>query len=173
MPLTQELEWAKQERGRRGKEWWMKLVCPQWKPGTGFLCNGLSRNCFLPCGGHFKFSLSVVKWYLWLQIRSPGWLERLREDQEPQNVLSQEPAQALNGLGQSGWSRRCRAHPHLPWVRCGCGGSWAESHPPSLSNSYRSLFITLMCRLFHCYVQYQLLLASCAPRCFLRSVTKL
>lgn len=69
------------------------------------------QNLFLPAGLHCKFCLSVVKWYMWPQTGSGGWLKRLREDQEPQDLLNQKLAHVLTCLVQGGWEHTAAQSP--------------------------------------------------------------
>lgn len=65
------------------------------KAGDWVFVQWFEQKLVLPTGLHCKFCLSVVRWYLWPQTGSRGWLKRSREDQEPQGVLNQKLAQVL------------------------------------------------------------------------------
>lgn len=69
-------------------------------------------------------------------------------------------------------SHPCSSSPAVGEASLWQGAGLIQIHP-LFSNSYMSLLIILMRCLFHRYAQYRLLLASLAPRCFLRSITKL
>lgn len=73
--LTQEWEWTKQERGRRGKEWWIKVNLFLIKAGDWVLCNGLSRSSFCPLD--FIRSSTSLWW-----SGSPDWFWRVAEEVE-------------------------------------------------------------------------------------------
>lgn len=104
--------WTKQERGRRGKEWGIKVNLFLLKAGDCALCSGLSRSFFCPLD---FIASSTSLW--WCGTCHPGLVLEggWRGREEPQGVLNQKLAQVLTCPVPGGWEHTAaRSHPHLP-----------------------------------------------------------